>query len=99
MIDPDHSPRAADVFPPALGSPRLNGELRPDGFREDRVPVCLGLPVKELPAWHRDDARKDAPLGQFFAGRDDELDFGARRDEDQIGFAPRSVRQDVSAPA
>src|SRR5713101_4848486 len=89
--------RAAHAEPalPAEARGRLAGDADRAVGPQDLLPICIVLSGKQLPGGHGHNAGRNAVLGEKFAGGDSQMNFGARRDQPNVGRC--IARQDVGA--
>src|SRR5258708_40305638 len=88
----------ADIaFPAERGTLLYRDSGRYRG-RQHTVLIIWRLVLKDIPRWHRDDARPDVLGEQLFVGLHSERNLAARRNPDDILVASRRA-SDGTAPA
>ena len=80
-VDAEDFAFGADVFPPDVRDPGLDGYPLGAGFRKDAFLVFGGLALEALDAWHGDDAGSGAEL---LGGGDGVLNLTAAGDENGL---------------
>src|SRR5262245_54824007 len=97
-VDTDHTPRAADVTPPALSRGSLHGEPTRHRARQHRLAVCLVLLVEYLGRGYGDQTHAPSGIVEGLHRVRCDADLGAGRNHQRLRRA-RTVDQYVAAAA
>src|SRR5438874_4013030 len=85
----------ADIaFPAERGALLYRDSGRYRG-RQHTVLIIWRLVLKDIPGWHRDDARPDVLGEQLFVGLHSERNLAARRNQDDLRVAAGRISEDI----